>query len=142
MEFDKSKHQNNSVNNPASISQEGSKSVSAKEEDEENLNLLEESKEVNTKRPKWMVKMEKILENYAIVGLMSAITIYSLFFDDIRMISTTIDSDYIVFAITSWCFGMFCLEIILASICKENYFLTFFFWLDVVSTLSMLTDIG
>jgi hypothetical protein len=37
---------------------------------------------------------------------------------------------------------MFTLEIILASVAKEEYFLTFFFWLDVVSTLSMLTDIG
>lgn len=89
-----------------------------------------------------MVKMEKILENYAVVGLMSAITVYSLFFDDIRMVALHMDTDNIIFAISSWCFGMFSLEIILASICKENYFLTFFFWLDVVSTLSMLTDIG
>lgn len=86
--------------------------------------------------------MEKVLENYAIVGMMSAITVYSLFFDDIRMVATSLDTDYIVFAITSWCFGMFALEIILASICRENYFLTFFFWLDAVSTISMITDIG
>lgn len=37
---------------------------------------------------------------------------------------------------------MFLLEIILTSIAKENYFLSFFFWLDIVSTLSMIPDIG
>ena len=86
--------------------------------------------------------MEKILENFALVGLMSSITVYSLFFDDIRMLATTLATDYIVFGVTSWAFAMFGLEIILASICKENYFMTFFFWLDVVSTMSMITDIG
>jgi hypothetical protein len=30
----------------------------------------------------------------------------------------------------------------LASIAKEDYFLSFFFWLDLVSTVSMLPDIG
>lgn len=37
---------------------------------------------------------------------------------------------------------MFGIEIFLASIAKEDYFLTFFFWLDVVSTISMIPDIG
>lgn len=73
---------------------------------------------------------------------MSAITVYSLFFDDLRMVVLTLESDPIVFAVTSWCFGMFVLEIFFASICKEDYFLTFFFWLDVISTISMITDIG
>jgi hypothetical protein len=47
-----------------------------------------------------------------------------------------------VYGFTSWAFAMFAIEIILASFAKEDYFLTFFFWLDVVSTLSMLPDIG
>lgn len=116
-------------------------SNSPNEEDDENKNLLEETKEINVKRPKWKIKMEKILENYFIVGMMSAITVYSLFFDDIKMLAFTVDSDVAVSSVTTFCFCMFCIEIFLASICKENYFMTFFFWLDVVSTLSMLTDI-
>ena len=73
---------------------------------------------------------------------MSTITVYSLFFDDIRTITLDPSKDDICFGITCFCFAMFAIEIILASIAKEDYFLSFFFWLDVVSTLSMIPDIG
>ena len=36
----------------------------------------------------------------------------------------------------------FSLEIFIASLCKNDYFNGFFFWLDVVSTFSLLLDIG
>ena len=73
---------------------------------------------------------------------MSTITVYSLFFDDINTLANTASTDNIVYGITSMCFGFFCVEIFIASLVKENYFLSFFFWLDIVSTVSMLTDIG
>ena len=37
---------------------------------------------------------------------------------------------------------MFTIEIILASISKEDYFGGFYFWLDLISTVSLITDIG
>ena len=36
------------------------------------------------KRAEWKVKLETFLENYGVVGFMAVVTIYSLFFDDIR----------------------------------------------------------
>ena len=33
-------------------------------------------------------------------------------------------------------------ELILSSIGKDDYFNSFFFWLDLISTLSLVTDIG
>jgi hypothetical protein len=36
----------------------------------------------------------------------------------------------------------FAAEIIVASIVKEGYFLSFYFWLDVVSTITMIPDVG
>jgi len=36
----------------------------------------------------------------------------------------------------------FLLELILSSIAKEGYFLGFYFWLDLVATVSLITDIG
>jgi hypothetical protein len=50
--------------------------------------------------------------------------------------------DDICFAITACCFFLFAIEIFFASLCREDYFLTFFFWLDIISTISMLPDIG
>lgn len=73
---------------------------------------------------------------------MSLITVYSLFFDDIRTIAFTVHEDDICYGITCFCFAMFLIEIFLGSISREVYFLTFFFWLDLVSTLSMIPDIG
>jgi len=37
---------------------------------------------------------------------------------------------------------LFIIEIIIASYCKIGYFGSFFFWLDVLSTISMVFDIG
>jgi len=34
------------------------------------------------------------------------------------------------------------LKLILASIAKEDYFLGFYFWLDLVATVSLIFDIG
>lgn len=36
---------------------------------------------------------------------------------------------------------MFLLELIAASIGKADYWLSFFFWLDLIATLSVITDI-
>ena len=107
------------------------------------MNILNNSiQTIATKRAPWKIKVEKLLENFIVVGTMSSITIYSLFFDDVRVLGTTVDYDYIFYVITCICLVMFAVEIVLASISKEVYFLTFFFWLDVVSTLSMIPDIG
>lgn len=37
---------------------------------------------------------------------------------------------------------MFSIEIILSVLVKEGYFLSFFFWLDTISTISLLLDIN
>jgi hypothetical protein len=43
---------------------------------------------------------------------------------------------------TSISFGFFVVEMILQSFLREDYWLGFYFWLDLISTLSLLTDIG
>lgn len=37
---------------------------------------------------------------------------------------------------------MFLFELIIASVATEGYFLGFYFWLDFVATISLITDIG
>lgn len=84
----------------------------------------------------------KFLDHYVVVTVMTIITIYALFFDDLRVLAFPKEADPIFYAITL--FGMICftIEIILASYAKEEYLLSFFFWLDIISTLSMVPDIG
>jgi hypothetical protein len=68
-------------------------------------------------------------------------TSWALFADDIKMLSTTIEVD-VGFSI-SIIFIQFCflLEVLISSFFLEGYFLKFFFWLDIISILSMLLDI-
>ncbi len=70
------------------------------------------------------------------------ITLYSLFGDDIRNGFTSKSSDRFFDQLMMICLAIFSLEVIVASIFQEDYFLGFYFWLDVVATLSIITDIN
>ncbi|CAD8196829.1 unnamed protein product [Paramecium pentaurelia] len=87
-------------------------------------------------------RIEHFLESFNYMIFMTVITIYALFGDDIRVLSTNKDGDAAFWVITAICMGFFLVEIVLASVCKEGYILGFFFWLDLLSTISMLLDIG
>lgn len=73
---------------------------------------------------------------------MTVLTLYSLFFDDIRAVACKPWSDQIFWGCTLFALICFATEIIVASIVKEGYFGSFFFWLDLVSTITMITDCG
>jgi len=73
---------------------------------------------------------------------MTIITLYALFGDDIRVLATGKEGDptfWIMNIISLWAF---IIEILAASLAKPEYFNGFFFWLDFVSTISLLLDIG
>jgi hypothetical protein len=73
---------------------------------------------------------------------MTVITIYALYFDDLRILLFPKSGDDVFFGITL--IGMICfaLEIVLASYAKPEYIFSFFFYLDFVSTVSMIPDCG
>ncbi|KAL4454659.1 hypothetical protein ABPG74_021864 [Tetrahymena malaccensis] len=73
---------------------------------------------------------------------MAIITVYALFADDIRVAATTKDADPYFWGASAFCLAAFSLEIILQSISTPGYFLGFFFWLDFLSTVSLILDIG
>jgi hypothetical protein len=73
---------------------------------------------------------------------MTVITIYTLFFDDIRVLLIPKVADDAFFTITTILLLIFVFEIMLSSIVKPGYVCSFFFWLDVLATGSMIFDIG
>ena len=73
---------------------------------------------------------------------MTLITVYALFGDDIRAVAFKKNADNTFYSLTSVCMFFFTLEIILASIVKPDYFLGFYFWLDIIATVSLVFDIG
>jgi class 3 adenylate cyclase len=89
----------------------------------------------------WRPALLDLVESKIFVGLTMLLTIYALVGEDIKLMSTDKDADSTFTSLTIVCMTIFSIECILASIAKVDYFMSFFFWLDIVSTLSMLLDI-
>lgn len=73
---------------------------------------------------------------------MTLLTIYALFGEDVRLCACPKSVDDIFFSLTAISLLFFMVEIVLMSIAREGYFMGFFFWLDLISTISLITDIG
>jgi len=73
---------------------------------------------------------------------MTLLTVYALFGDDIRMIATSKKDDPVFFVLTLIAMSSFLIEIILSCICKPGYIFSFYFYLDFVSTITMVMDVG
>lgn len=74
--------------------------------------------------------------------LISILNIYTLFFDDFRTAVVDADKDPYFDYLGLVIMAIFILEIILSSIFIEGYFLSFFFFLDIVSTASIIFDVN
>ena len=72
---------------------------------------------------------------------MLLITIYALTGDDIRILAfdKTWDKDFLAMNLIT--ITIFLLELILSSIGIKGYFLSFFFWFDLISTVAIFMDI-
>jgi len=68
-------------------------------------------------------------------------TIWALFADDIKMMTTSNESDVGFSISVIFIQFIFSLEVLVGSFCVDNYFLGFFFWLDVISIVSLFLNI-
>eukprot|EP01022_Parablepharisma_sp_SALTPOND_P023258 TRINITY_DN4865_c0_g1_i1.p1 TRINITY_DN4865_c0_g1~~TRINITY_DN4865_c0_g1_i1.p1 ORF type:complete len:1061 (-),score=72.97 TRINITY_DN4865_c0_g1_i1:835-4017(-) len=73
---------------------------------------------------------------------MTLCTLYALFGDDIRLLATNRYADGIFYSFTIVAMCLFSAEIVLLCICNPDYLYSFYFWLDLVSTLTMIMDVG
>lgn len=72
---------------------------------------------------------------------MGILTLYALFGDDMRLCLTERPADAIFDSVTLACMFFFCTEILVCSIGQGGYLLGFFFFLDIISTLTLVLDI-
>ena len=73
---------------------------------------------------------------------MVTISMYALFGDDLRLAVVTINYDSVFFIMTSITCIIFILEILISCFVIKDYFLSFYFWLDMLASFSMILDIG
>ncbi|CAD8159659.1 unnamed protein product [Paramecium pentaurelia] len=83
----------------------------------------------------------RLLENVISQLLVNLLTIYALYGDDIRIICFDKRADIVFDGITIFCIIIFSTEIVITSIVRKDYFNSFFFWLDIISTVSQILDI-
>mmetsp|Transcript_363 Transcript_363/g.671 ORF Transcript_363/g.671 Transcript_363/m.671 type:complete len:209 (+) Transcript_363:810-1436(+) len=85
--------------------------------------------------------LEAFLNHSLVQAFMTIITIYALMGDDLRLLLFPKSTDNTFTGLTSLSLVMFLFELILSSLAKQDYFNSFFFWLDLFSTISLVTDI-
>ncbi|GMH87188.1 hypothetical protein TrVE_jg6898 [Triparma verrucosa] len=73
---------------------------------------------------------------------MTGLTIFALFGDDFRIAFGHPDEDWIFFGVSTVALFLFAFELLISSIGKRDYFLGFYFFLDFISTVSLVPDTG
>lgn len=86
-------------------------------------------------------RIRNIIDDKWVIMLMTLVTLWALFGDDIRVFATTKSADtyfYISFIVI---LCLFVLEIFFTSLVVDDYKYSFFFWLDIVASISLVLDI-
>ncbi|EPT27918.1 adenylate and guanylate cyclase catalytic domain-containing protein [Toxoplasma gondii ME49] len=84
----------------------------------------------------------RVLDNRVVEVTLMLLTFYALFGDDVRRLATSRTADPVFDAFTSVALLAFGLEIVLSAIGKKDYLFHLFFYLDVVSLLSLVLDLS
>lgn len=87
-------------------------------------------------------KLEKILNNKYYQAIIFVATLYALFGIDIKSAVTTKAADIPFDVLTIIVMTLFVSEILLSILTQPGYFFSFFFWLDTISTASLVFDIS
>jgi len=113
---------------------------------------------------RWKGMAGFVLESSPVVGSMAVMTIWALFSDDLRLALAAKWADTTFTVIISLGFFMFTAEILAASFCKDDYLYiptqeilpgetvlssywrrigvgSFYFWLDIIATLSLVFEL-
>lgn len=73
--------------------------------------------------------------------LMTFLTFLVLYADDVRILAFDKDGDSKYYYFMLSCFFTFAVEIIVLSIIRPGYLWSFFFWMDLLSTISTVMEI-
>jgi hypothetical protein len=113
-----------------------------KNEDEELKKKLE-TKKTDKKFPFLYNKnLINIVDSNIFMIFFMILTVFIMFIKDIQIGFLSASEDEIIDTFQTLAFFLFILEIIFTSFAKKDYLNSFFFWLDVVSTMTIIQDIN
>lgn len=90
----------------------------------------------------WRSYMLKFLDSYGLLIFMLIVTTYALFSDDVRVSAFSKSADDVFFGLSTCAMFIFAVEMSLSFMLKPDYRWSFYFWLDLIATLSIIPDIG
>jgi hypothetical protein len=82
-----------------------------------------------------------LIDHTMVISIMMIVTLWVLFSDDVRQIISNVKYDSYFYYVVLVCFGLFFVEIVLTFYAKDDYRWSFFFYLDAISTLTLLLDV-
>ena len=86
-------------------------------------------------------KVREFFEGKFITILMAAVTIFALFGDDFRLWFTTKKADVWIDGALIVSLVAFTVEILVNSCVVDDFKYSFFFWLDIIATVSICVDV-
>lgn len=87
---------------------------------------------------KWATR---IADSTRFAVLTMSLTVYALFGDDLRLATTTKRMDIVFDIFTIMCICVFVVEVLATCVSKADYVGSFFFWLDVLPTGTLILDL-
>jgi len=87
-------------------------------------------------------KANILLDDARFLTLMTTLTIFALYGDDVKLSFFSPEAIGAFNSVYVFCLFCFCFELFLSCIGKIGYFPNFYFWLDLISTLSLIPDSG
>jgi len=85
--------------------------------------------------------MARILDNSVFQIVISLFTFYALFGDDLRILAFSKSADVTFNVLQIIAMIGFFIEIVLSVYVKSDYFNSFFFWLDLISSVTLILDL-
>ena len=99
-------------------------------------------KEKNKSKISLRKKIRSMMMSQCYIAMLIVFTILALFFDDFRHLVAFRSTDDIFYGITEAIIVFFIFDIILQAIVESSYLVSFVFFTDVISVLSLIFDIG
>jgi len=106
--------------------------------EEVNVFKVAEGKKKNQK----IERLENFIDSNLFQLLITSLIMYALFGTDLNFYFFTKEQDFVFDILTFISLGVFTLEIVLSIISKKSYLFSFFFWLDLLSTLTLVLDLS
>jgi len=94
-------------------------------------------------QPSWQTRIVAALEGPTGLAVMVVMALFAMYGTDLWEASGPPPKhlDPVIYSISALVFFAFTIELLLLVWCKKSYFLSFFFWLDLLAALSLVPDV-